>query len=72
MLFRSIVEIGGVEKLFEVLDKEQRKGNIKRQNKKYYKNRIQEVLTLPELFEPDSLTTELNEKVNEVYQKYLV
>jgi hypothetical protein len=67
-----VEKTGGMEKLFEIFDKEQRKGNIKRQNKPYYKNRIQEVLTLPELFEPDSLTTELNEKVNEAYQRYVV
>lgn len=64
-----INEIGGIEKLNNLLDNEQRCGAIKRQNKYYIKKRINEALNSPDLLEKNNLVNELNEKIDEVYYK---
>lgn len=64
-------KVGGIEKLNDILDNEQRRGVLKRQNKYYIKKRMNEALNTSDLLEENNLVSELNEKIDEVYYKFI-
>lgn len=65
-----IQQIGGIESFYRLLDDEVRRGTISKQNKCYYKKKLDKVLDSPELIEPNTLINELDEKVKEASESY--
>jgi hypothetical protein len=65
-----IQQLGGIENFYSLLDDEVRRGTITKQNKYYYKKKFDDLFTSPEMFEPNTLITELDEKVNEAAERY--
>ena len=63
-------KLGGVENFYKMLDSEQRKGAIEKQNKYYLKKKIEKAFQLPELIEANNLISELDNKVKEAVNKY--
>ena len=63
-------KMGGVENFIKMLDSAQRQGIIEKQNKCYFKKKLEEAFQLPELIEPNSLISELDNKVKEAVNKY--
>jgi len=66
-----IYDLVGKENYFQILDHECRKKNISRSTKKNHKDRIMNILSLPELYEANELIVELNNKVNETYEEHM-
>jgi hypothetical protein len=65
-------KFGSIESFFQVLDNEQRKGVIRKQNKRYLKMKFIKACQQPELIKGNDLIAELDEKIIETYQQYLV
>jgi hypothetical protein len=66
-----IDKVGGIEKLNDLLDNEQRRGVLPRQNKYYMKKIINEAVNSPDLLQTNNLVYELNEKIDEVFNKFI-
>ncbi|OQY74446.1 MAG: hypothetical protein B6D44_04290 [Ignavibacteriales bacterium UTCHB2] len=65
-----IQHIGGIESFYSMLDDEERRGTISKQNKHYYKKKFDKLFDSPEIFEPNPLIKELDEKVNQAAERY--
>ena len=65
-----IQQIGGIESFYSLLDDEARRGTISKQNKCYYKKKFDKLFNSPDIFEPNTLINELNEKVKDAAERY--
>ena len=61
---------GCIDSFYQFLDSEQNKGTINRQNKSDWKKKIEKAFNQPDLIQPGSLLTELNQRVKEAYELY--
>jgi len=65
-----IQQLGGIESFYSLLDDEVRRGTITKQNKYYYKKKFDDLFNSPDMFEPNTLINELDEKVKEAAERY--
>ena len=65
-----IQNFGSIDNFYQFLDSEQSKGTINRQNKSDWKKKIEKAFNQPDLIQPGSLLTELNQRVKEAYELY--
>ena len=65
-----IQNFGSIDNFYQFLDSEQNKGTINRQNKSDWKKKIEKAFNQPDLIQPGSLLTELNQRVKEAYELY--
>ena len=65
-------KFGGIQNYFQYLDNEQRKGNIKKQDKSNYKKYAVKSCQQPDLITENDLVSEMNEKVNDTYENFFV
>ena len=65
-----IQQLGGIESFYSLLDDEVRRGTITKQNKYYCKKKFDDLFTSPDMFEPNKLINELDEKVKDAAERY--